>query len=500
MFYPKIQTVEQLLQDYDLVPVFFEVLGDMYTPIQIFHKLQATQENCFILESVDQKNQWGRYSFIGINPKCEIKITKGQAIIKSASEQETVGIANIKEFLKTQMQKYQAPIFPEKPKLTGGFVGYFAYDSVRYIEERLVNIPEDELQMPDCQLFLYDELIAFDHFTNKMVFIMNIYKNKESIAAQYKAVQTKIRALITQLEKEEIKLVGAENSKPLTVKANYTTDEYYQLINQAKEHIIAGDIFQVVLSKRFTIDNPPDSFAVYRQLRMSNPSPYLYYFKNPEYAIVGASPEMLVNVTQSVVTTKPIAGTVPRGKDKQDDLRLEEKLLNDPKERAEHTMLVDLGRNDVGRVAKFGTVEVTDFMKVERYSKVMHLVSDVKGILQEGLTAVDALFAALPAGTLSGAPKVRAMEIIDALENRKRCLYGGTIGYLGFDGNMDTCIAIRTLLYKNGKAYAQAGGGIVAESVPETENEEVENKVRAILEAVKRAAQVKGGHNNDLDN
>ena len=500
MFYPKIQTVEQLLQDYDLVPVFFEVLGDMYTPIQIFHKLQATQENCFILESVDQKNQWGRYSFIGINPKLEIKIAQGQAIIKSEREQETVGITNIKEFLKTQMQKYQAPIFPEKPKLTGGFVGYFAYDSVRYIEERLVNIPEDELQMPDCQLFLYDELIAFDHFTNKMVFIMNIYKNKDSIAAQYKAVQTKVSALIAQLEKEEIKLVGVKNSKPLTVKANYTTDEYYQLINQAKEHIIAGDIFQVVLSKRFTIDNPPDSFAVYRQLRMSNPSPYLYYFKNPEYAIVGASPEMLVNVTQSVITTKPIAGTVPRGKDKQDDLRLEEKLLNDPKERAEHTMLVDLGRNDVGRVAKFGTVEVTDFMKVERYSKVMHLVSDVKGILQEGLTAVDALFAALPAGTLSGAPKVRAMEIIDALENRKRCLYGGTIGYLGFDGNMDTCIAIRTLLYKNGKAYAQAGGGIVAESVPETENEEVENKVRAILEAVKRAAQVKGGHNNDLDN
>ena len=489
MFYPKIQTVEQLLQEYDLVPIFYEVLGDMYTPIQIFHKLQAAQEHCFILESVDQKNQWGRYSFIGINPKVEIKIANGQAEVKSQDKQETFVVDDLKGFLKRQMQNYRAPAFPEKPKLTGGFVGYFAYDSVRYIEERLVNVPEDELQMPDCQLFLYDELVAFDHFTNKMVFIMNIYKNQGDIEQQYAAVKVRITELIASLEAAEINVKQPTDPGKLTVTANYSDEQYYALINKAKEHIVAGDIFQVVLSKRFIITNPPDPFAVYRQLRMSNPSPYLYYFKNPQYAIVGASPEMLVNVTQGIITTKPIAGTVPRGKDKQEDLFLEQKLRNDPKERAEHTMLVDLGRNDVGRVSKFGTVEVTDFMKVERYSKVMHLVSDVKGILQEGLTAVDALFAALPAGTLSGAPKVRAMEIIDELENRKRCLYGGTIGYLGFDGNMDTCIAIRTLLYKNGKAYAQAGGGIVLESVPETENEEVQNKVRAILEAVKQAAK-----------
>ena len=489
MFYPKIQAVEQLLQEYDLVPVFFEVLGDMYTPIQIFHKLQAEQEHCFILESVDQKNQWGRYSFIGINPKLEIKIAQGEAEIKSNGQQELVAVNNIKTFLKQQLQKYRAPVFPEKPKLTGGFVGYFAYDSVRYIEERLLNIPEDELQLPDCQLFLYDELVAFDHFTNKMVFIMNIYKDQGDIGGQYETIKAKVAELLAKLEKIVVAVPKPYKQEPLVVKANYDNQEYYQLVDKAKEYIVAGDIFQVVLSKRFTIENPPDPFAVYRQLRMSNPSPYLYYFKNPEYAIVGASPEMLVNVTQGVITTKPIAGTVPRGKDQQEDLFLEKKLLLDPKERAEHTMLVDLGRNDVGRVAKFGTVEVTDFMKVERYSKVMHLVSDVKGILQDGLTAVDALFAALPAGTLSGAPKVRAMEIIDQLENRKRCLYGGTIGYLGFDGNMDPCIAIRTLLYKNGKAYAQAGGGIVADSVPEMENEEIENKVRAILEAVKQAAR-----------
>lgn len=260
-----------------------------------------------------------------------------------------------------------------------------------------------------------------------------------------------------------------------------------KMVEEAKKHIVAGDIFQIVPSQRFEIENPPDAFSVYRQLRSSNPSPYLYYFKLKDYQIAGASPEMLINVTKGIVTTKPIAGTIPRGLTEEADRANEQALLHDPKERAEHTMLVDLGRNDVGKVSKFGTVEVTNFMQVERYSKVMHLVSDVKGILREDKTAVDALLAALPAGTLSGAPKVRAMELIDTLENKKRCLYGGTIGYLGFDGNIDTCIAIRTALFRNGKAYVQAGGGVVADSDPQKEYEETRNKANAVLRAMEEA-------------
>ena len=273
----------------------------------------------------------------------------------------------------------------------------------------------------------------------------------------------------------------------MSIATNITKEQYLANVEQAKGYIKEGDIFQVVLSRRMEVSNPPEPFEVYRCLRSSNPSPYLYYFKCRDYQIVGASPEMLVNVTQGIVSTKPIAGTAPRGITMEEDKKLEHALKNDPKERAEHTMLVDLGRNDVGKVSKFGTVEVTEFMKVERYSKVMHLVSDVKGILREDKTALDALVSILPAGTLSGAPKVRAMEIIDELENTQRGLYGGTVGYLGFDGNIDTCIAIRTVLFRHGKAYVQAGGGIVADSVPEKEYQESENKARAVIQAMEQA-------------
>ena len=278
-----------------------------------------------------------------------------------------------------------------------------------------------------------------------------------------------------------------KNSVPVTVNSNVKHDEFIRNVKIAKQHIIDGDIFQIVLSQRFEVDNPPESFNVYRMLRATNPSPYLYYFKNKDYNIAGASPEMLVNVTDGIVKTKPIAGTVPRGVTEEEDIALEKSLISDPKECAEHTMLVDLGRNDVGKVSKFGTVEVTSYMKVERYSKVMHLVSDVKGELQDGKNALDALMSVLPAGTLSGAPKVRAMEIIDELENKRRGLYGGTVGYIGFDGNIDTCIAIRTVLFKNNKAYIQAGAGIVHDSVPEKEFRETQNKAKAMINAIEEA-------------
>jgi anthranilate synthase component 1 len=387
------------------------------------------------------------------------------------------------------MEEHKSPNFPNQPKLTGGLIGYFAYDTVRYYEKKLVNPPEDDLDMADCNLFLFDEIVAFDHLSNKAVITLNI-KTGEDVDTKYAECEKRAKD-IAQILKEYVPAPRKSSSSgEIKVTSNVTKQEFISNVEKAKEYIKDGDIFQVVLSQRFEIENPPDPFDVYRMLRSSNPSPYLYYFKHKDYCIAGASPEMLVNVTKGIVSTKPIAGTIGRGKDESQDKEFEQTLASDPKECAEHTMLVDLGRNDVGKVSKFGTVEVTDFMKIERFSKVMHIVSNVKGMLREDKTAIDALMAVLPAGTLSGAPKVRAMEIIDELENKRRGLYGGTVGYLAFDGNIDTCIAIRTVLFKNNKAYVQAGAGIVADSVPEKEFIETENKALAVINAIKEAAQL----------
>ena len=463
--YPSKKEIQELLNDYDLAPVFYEVLSDTYTPVHLFNALKAGNETCFILESVDNSQQWGRYSFIGIRPKMEIRIEQGEGVVIRGGGETRRKVENPISFLREILARTHSPSVPNRPKFTGGLVGFFGYDTVRYLEKKLKNVPEDDLHLPDCHLFLFDEVVAFDHLSNKTVIILNLYKDGD-LNAQYAACQARAEALSEQIRAFRPAPHKQPASQPCRITSNLTKEEFMENVRKAKEYIRAGDIFQVVLSQRFEAENPPDPFDVYRVLRATNPSPYLYYLQCPSYQIVGASPEMLVNVTKGVVTTRPIAGTSPRGVTPELDAQNEKALLSDPKERAEHTMLVDLGRNDVGKVSKFGTVEVTRLMQVERFSKVMHLVSDVKGILQEDKTALDALMAVLPAGTLSGAPKVRAMEIIDELENKKRCLYGGTVGYLGFDGNIDTCIAIRTALFKDNKAYIQAGGGIVADSVP----------------------------------
>lgn len=486
MLYPTIDDVRALLNDYPVVPVFYEALADTFTPIHIFDALGQEEETCFILESVDNRSQWGRYSFIGVRPKMELRIEHGTAVKITEKGEERTAFTDLATFLSDVMRDYQSPSFPNKPKMTGGLIGYFGYDTVRYMEPTLTNVPEDDLKLPDCDLFLYDEIVAFDHLSNKTVVIMNIHRD-EDIKEQYEQCEYRAKALVLKIKSYQPKPHRKEEKPSMKISSNFTKERYMEVVQEAKKHIVAGDIFQIVPSQRFEIENPPDAFAVYRQLRSANPSPYLYYFKQKDLQIAGASPEMLINVTKGIVTTKPIAGTIPRGLTEEADRKNEQTLLHDPKERAEHTMLVDLGRNDVGKVAKFGTVEVTNFMQVERYSKVMHLVSDVKGILRDDKTAVDALLAALPAGTLSGAPKVRAMELIDELENKKRGLYGGTIGYLGFDGNIDSCIAIRTALYRNGKAYVQAGGGVVADSDPEKEYEETCNKANAVLKAMEEA-------------
>jgi anthranilate synthase component 1 len=490
MLYPKKEELKDLLKSYKTVPVFHELLIDSCTPVRIFSILKAECKNCFILESVDNSDQWGRYSFIGINPKTEIRIKNRMAEIITDGETKAVPCPNPIAFFNSITEAHKSPVFPNRPKLTGGLIGYFGYDTIRYFEKTLTNIPQDDLDMPDSNMFLYDEIVAYDHLSNKAVIIQNI-NHDEDTDLRYAQCEKRAGELAEILRQNSTEQNAShKHTGEINVKSNVTKEEYMDMVVKGKEHIVNGDISQVVLSQRFEIDNPPDPFDVYRMLRSSNPSPYLYYFNHEDYSIAGASPEMLVNVTDRIVTTKPIAGTIGRGENDAQDREFEKALASDPKEKAEHTMLVDLGRNDVGKVCKFGSVEVTDFMRVEKYSKVMHLVSDVRGELAEGKTALDALMSVLPAGTLSGAPKVRAMEIIDELENKKRGLYGGTVGYLAFSGNIDTCIAIRTVLFRNNKAYVQAGAGIVYDSIPEKEFEETQHKALAVINAIKEAAKL----------
>lgn len=487
MIYPSVNEIKKRSGQFRIHPVFMEIRPDSFTPVHIFKALRRGEENAFILESVSSENQWDRYSFIGINPKMEVKIDKNIAEVTKDGIKTCSETDNPVDFIENIMKDYTSPKIEGMPKFTGGFVGYFAYDTVRYAEKNLVNMPEDDTNMPDCHLFLYNELVAYDHLQNKVVIILNISLD-DDIDEQYNAAKKRFLKIEDKINSYFERPHSRGSFTDYEVKSNVTKEEFIKNVNIAKKHIKDGDIFQIVLSQRFEIDNPPDSFNVYRMLRAVNPSPYLYYFTSSDYKIAGASPEMLVSVTDGIVKTKPIAGTVPRGKNSSEDRELEKKLNSDPKERAEHTMLVDLGRNDVGKVSKFGTVEVESFMKTEKYSKVMHLVSDVKGELRDDKSALDTLMAVLPAGTLSGAPKVKAMELIDQLENKRRGLYGGTVGYIGFDGNIDTCIAIRTVLFKNNKAYVQAGAGIVCDSVPEKEFEETQNKSLAMINAIKEAS------------
>lgn len=488
MLYPPLQTVQSLLRTYRTVPVFSAALMDCRTPVGIFAALKESSENCFLLESVEQSERWGRYSFLGVNPKEEIAIRDGKASLRSAGWETTVEIADPAEFLTEYLAEYRSPRFPGYPRFTGGLAGYFGYDLLRYREKKLGRPPEDDLGMPDCILHRYDEVVAFDHLSGKAYVILHI-DGKSDAVRQYEGCETRARELFRRMETEVPQSSRNARADPV-VRSNVSKEEFAERIERAKRYIRAGDIFQVVPSRRFEVENPPDAFAVYRMLRSSNPSPYLYYFQAPDYRIAGASPEMLVRVEDGTVVNKPIAGTAPRGGDEAEDKALERALLADEKERAEHAMLVDLGRNDVGRVCKFGTVQVRDFMHVERASRVMHLVSEVRGELQDGRSAADALFSVLPAGTLSGAPKIRAMQIIDELETVKRGVYGGAVGYLGFDGNIDTCIAIRTALFRGGRAYVQAGMGVVADSNPEKEYAESANKASAVLEAIREAAKL----------
>jgi anthranilate synthase component I len=499
MYAPNVREVIRLARDYNLIPVVRHLLADTETPIRVFQQFYS-EKRAFLLESVEGGVKWARYSFIGTDPFLTVKAKNGVTEVLNGKDSKRYEDRKPVEVLKSLLRSYKSPSLEDLPRFTGGAVGFFGYDLLQYYE-RLPKHRVDDLQMDDIQFMFCDQVIAFDHFKQQLKVISNVHvplgATDEEIIRAYDETCAKIDATIEKL----MRPVSANrmNHRPIPqdvelgeIRSNVSKEKFISNVNQAKEYIRAGDIFQVVLSQRFEIESNVEPLQVYRILRTMNPSPYMYVLKMDDEVIVGTSPELLVRVGDERVETRPIAGTRPRGNTPEEDLELEKDLLADEKERAEHLMLVDLGRNDIGRVSEYGTVKCDSFMEIERYSHVMHIVSNVTGKIRRDKDFFDAFLSCMPAGTVSGAPKLRAMEIIAELENEARGAYAGAIGYLGFSGNLDTCITIRTIVFKNGKAYVQAGAGIVWDSVPEKEYEETVNKAKALLKAIRTAEQVFG--------
>jgi len=487
VYHPSKQEFLGLAKQGNLIPVFREVTADTETPISIFKKV-ATGSESFLLESVEGGERWGRYSFIGHRPRLLVKARGDQIELIRNGERCGRFRASPFDYLRNLMGTFRAVSVPGLPRFYGGLVGYLSYDTVRFIED-LPTLKPDVVGMPDAAFMMPDQVMIYDNLTQTIKVVSNIYVPEYiNHAAAYDQA-------VTQID-ETLKLLNgpAPCSKPrkrpekeLMLEANMGRGRFEEMVRRAKQYIQDGEAIQVVLSQRFHTDLNSDPFDIYRALRRVNPSPYMYYLEYDGDIVVGASPEVLVRLEDGRVALRPIAGTRPRGKTAEEDRRLEEELRADPKERAEHVMLVDLGRNDAGRVATVGTVEVTDLMVVEHYSHVMHLVSHVEGDLAPDKDMFDVLRASFPAGTVSGAPKVRAMEIIDELEPTRRGLYAGAVGYFCFSGNMDFCITIRTLLVRNGRVYLQVGAGIVADSVPEREYQETVDKGKALIKALEMA-------------
>ncbi|MAL16363.1 MAG: anthranilate synthase component I [Balneola sp.] len=478
----------KLSDEYTAVPVYRRLLADVLTPVSLFMNIREGAEFPFLLESVEGGEQLARYSFIGRNPYQKLVFDGRETKLETSSNKETIDIGYF-EKLKELTTAYSEPTLPELPRLKGGAVGFSAYDTFRLVED-LPNVPDDDLNLPEAIWAFYDEIFAFDHVKHQIVLIKTVFvEEEEDLDQAYKKAQRSL------YEMEAAALSSNYESRPFTIDtdsltSNMKQDYFEKIVEKGKEYIYEGDIFQVVLSQRFEADMSGDPFMLYRALRMVNPSPYLFYLDFEDFQLVGSSPEVLVRVQEGETRVLPIAGTRPRGKTHQEDLALEEDLKNDPKEVAEHIMLVDLGRNDLSRVCKAGTVKMERNQVIERYSHVMHIVSDVVGELQDNQTSVDALMQCFPAGTVSGAPKIRAMEIIDELEPTKRGTYAGAVGYFDFSGNMDTCIAIRTMVVTGNKAYIQAGAGIVADSNPTKEFEETQNKAGALIQALSVALDI----------
>lgn len=491
MVFPSFAEFREKLKQGNLVPVWGEILGDFDTPVSALKKIE-TGDYAFLLESVEGGEKWGRYSFLGAEPSVVFR-SKGTRIeiIENGEIKKHEG--NPFDSLRQLLSRYRPVVSPDLPRFHGGSVGYFGYDVVRFIE-KLPEIGKDELHLWDSVFMITDSVLVFDNVNHRIKIISNAYVSQTGEAKRaYDDAVSKIESLIEKLrspvshydKNNKIRRRRvAEEINPSRFKSNFERKEFMEAVKRAKRYIQAGDIIQAVISQRWKTKLDVCPFDLYRALRVLNPSPYMFYLKMEDDFLVGSSPEVMVRVEGDRVENRPIAGTKPRGRDEKEDTALEKELLSDPKERAEHIMLVDLARNDLGRIAEVGTVKVDELMTVEKYSHVMHIVSNVIAKLAKGKDAFDVIKATFPAGTLSGAPKVRAMEIIEEMEPSRRGAYGGAVGYFSFSGNMDTCITIRTFVIKENEVFIQAGAGIVADSDPEREYKETENKVKALIRAV----------------
>ena len=487
---PSREEVYQLFGEGDLVPVYRTLLADLETPVSVYMKLAQTGNVSFLLESVEGGEQVGRYSFLGVNPKGMITIkdnTVSRTLHGKTTTRELQPGENPLLAVKQEFKRVKPVKINGLPRFIGGAVGFVSYDVVRYFE-RLPDTATKELDVPDAAFLLPDTLVIFDHAKHQLIVLANAHNTGDPDEAYDDALNRidqivqALRQPLPVLESTESQTIGGE------MQSNVTREKYMQNVEAAKEYIAAGDAFQVVISQRFSRKTDAEPLTIYRALRALNPSPYMFFLRfGDDFTLMGASPEMMVRLEDGVATVRPIAGTKPRGANPEEDAQMEDELINDPKERAEHVMLVDLGRNDLGRVCTYGTVKVERMMYIERYSHVMHIVSQVHGQIDRQMDAFDLLAATFPAGTLSGAPKVRAMEIIEELEGTRRGPYGGAVGYFSFDGSMDTCITIRALLKQGDTIYLQAGAGIVADSDPAVEYQESVNKARAVAIAIQQA-------------
>ena len=481
---PSLEKVKEIASEnkYDVVPLSCELLSDFTTPIETMKILKNVSTHCYMLESAQANDRWGRYTFLGYDPVTEITCIDGKMKIGAVS----VDTYDPSSYLRRILSEYKSPQFSDLPSFTGGLVGYFSYDYLCYSEPSVKRETEDSEAFKDVDLMLFDKVIAFDNVKQKIILIVNMKLNDVEVG--YNKACTELRQMAELLKN------GSKRNEPGgrllgEVTPLFNREQYCEMVERAKRHIFEGDIFQIVLSNRLSAPFEGSLFNTYRVLRTMNPSPYMFYFSGTDVEVAGASPETLVKLENGVLHTFPLAGTRPRGKTEQEDAELERELLADEKELAEHNMLVDLGRNDLGKISRFGTVEVEKLHSIERFSHVMHIGSTVRGEIRGDKDALDAIEAVLPAGTLSGAPKIRACQLIGELENNKRGIYGGAIGYIDFTGNMDTCIAIRIAYKKNGKVFVRSGAGIVADSDPEKEFEECLNKAKASLRALEKAQE-----------
>ncbi len=492
LYAPSFEEVSRLFEQGDLVPVYRTLAADLETPVSVYLKLAQGGEPSFLLESVEGGEQVARFSFLGVNPAA-ILSAHGTEVRERRNGQTTVSSLPTNEdaldAIKAALSRFKPVVLPGLPRFIGGAVGFLNYDIVRNFE-KLPATAVDDLNLPEAVFMLVDTLVMFDHVKHQLIVLSNAHNQGDPRAAYDQAVE-RIESIVARLRVTLPAIPEQEPAVDTPLTSNFTQEEFEDRVRRAKEYIAAGDAFQIVLSQRLTRETTANPFAIYRSLRMLNPSPYMFFlhFPDDDMHVIGASPEMMVRFDADTHTAmvRPIAGTAPRGATHEADVANAEKMMADPKERAEHVMLVDLGRNDLGRVCDYGTVTVPQMMIVERFSHVMHIVSHVQGKVREGMDAYDLIRATFPAGTLSGAPKIRAMEIIEELEGTRRGLYGGAVGYFSYGGSMDTCIAIRTLLMRGKRIYLQAGAGLVADSDPTYEYQETLNKARALATAIENA-------------